>query len=162
MATKRTAQQLERDIQQIKRNLEETQAKFQRAMVGRVFAVKTLVELQRIPGAPRHPIRFTTDRQRGAYFATDGFGWGIPSRRTGRIAEGWSVGFIPTQEGGLLVLSNIHPEAKFVHGPQPFGQGFHIDTGWTQVDTIEDQFYNETIGEATAVFFDDLDFFEGL
>ena len=120
------------------------------------------------PGAVRRPIRWTSERQRRAFFATDGFGRGIPTRRTGKVAE-WAV-FVdydaienmrkflfqlqvflasinPLKGGklgaapanGLLVgISNATPYMKYVEGVQQ--QGFHRDTGWI--------FAPEVIGDA--------------
>lgn len=162
MATNQSMQRIQKALREIERNLEGLTKAYQNALRGKVFAARTLQELRRIPGPPNYKIRWTSVLQRKAFFASDGFGRGIPTRRKGTIAEDWEVAFVPASEGGILALINPHPEAKFIHGPQPFGQGFHIDTGWTQVDAIEDLFFSEVIGEATAVFFNDLDFFEGL
>lgn len=160
MATNPSAQRIKAALREIERNLTGLPKAYQNALRGKVFAAQTLRELKRIPGPPNYKIRWTSDRQRAAFFASNGFGRGIPTRRKGKIAEDWEVLFIPSDDGAILVLSNPHPEAKFIHGPQPFGQGFHIDTGWTQIDEIEETFYTETIGTATAVFFDEINPFE--
>lgn len=162
MATNPSARRIQASLREIERYLAGLPKAYQQAVKGRVFAVQTLNVLRTIPGTPRYPIRWTSKKQRRAFFATNGFGRGIPTQRKGTIAEDWEVIFVPSQDGGLLVLTNPHPEAKFVQGPQPFGQGFHRDTGWVQVDDIEELFYSETIGEATAIFFDELNPFEGL
>src|SRR5690554_5857723 len=43
------------------------------------------------PGAVHYPIQWTSERQRMAFFATDGFGQGIPTRRTGDLVKAWRV-----------------------------------------------------------------------
>lgn len=157
MATKRTFQQLRQDLQQIQRNLKTIAKSFHRSMRGKVFAGRVVRALQTKPGPPRYPIRWTSKRQRRAFFATNGFGRGIPTRRTGAIAAGWKAEFIATEDGGILAISNPREEAKFVQGPQPFGQGFHRDTGWAQIDDYEEMFYADSQGVATQVFFNELD-----
>lgn len=160
MATNPSAQRIKSALREIERNLEGLPKAYQRALKGKVFAAQALRALRDIPNKPRYPIRWTSERQRRAFFASKGFGRGIPTRRTGRIARDWEVVVIASTDGALIALSNPHPEAKFIHGPQPFGQRFHIDTGWTQIDEIEETFYTETIGTATAVFFDEINPFE--
>jgi hypothetical protein len=44
------------------------------------------------PGRPPvYPIQWDTVRQRKAFFASDGFGRGIPTRRTGDYLKAWQV-----------------------------------------------------------------------
>lgn len=158
-----------RDLDRINRELREWEQalkglaqRFQRAMQSVNIHWRAVDILGAIPGSPKHPIQFTTDRQRKAFFASGGFGRGIPTQRTGKIAGDWQVQFIPTQDGEIMVLSNPHDEAKFIHGPQPFAQGFHIDTGWKQVEDVEEIFFAQAEGVATQVFFNEVDPFEGL
>lgn len=88
------------------------------------------------PGAVQYPIEWASDRQRAAYFATDGFGHGIPYQRTGNLAKAWEVFTSETPNGALIVLRNPVPAAPFVYGrfnqfsPQ---QRFHVNTGWLSV-----------------------------
>lgn len=150
------------ELRRVESNLDSLAAHFQRVMIGIPLPSRALAILRSIPGRPHYPIQFTSDRQRKAFFASDGFGRGIPTRRTGGIAAGWDINFIPTQDGGLFVLNNPSEAAKFVQGPQPFAQGFHIDTGWKQVEHVEEVFFNDMENAATQVFFNDLDPFEGV
>lgn len=77
------------------------------------------------PGPPRYPIAWASERQRRAFFATNGFGRGIPTRRTGFILHSWEI--MIHQHGGELVIVAINsaPYAEFVYGPrqQPFHAG---------------------------------------
>lgn len=157
---KQTIKQTQVELREIQRNLETLASAWQKVMAATAFAGKTINQLRMIPGRPRYPIRWTSERQRKAFFASNGFGAGIPTRRTGKIAGAWDAVFIATQDGGILAITNPHPEAKFVQGPQPFGQGFHVDTGWKQIDDVEETFYTESIGAATAVFFDEVNPFD--
>src|SRR5690349_11752070 len=39
----------------------------------------------------QYPVQWDSERQRRAFFATKGFGKGIPYRRTGRYRLGWRI-----------------------------------------------------------------------
>ena len=44
------------------------------------------------PGKPpTYPIQWDTPKQRRAFFASDGFGRGIPTKQTGEYTKGWQV-----------------------------------------------------------------------
>lgn len=124
---------------------------------------QTTRRLAQIPGAVKYPIRWTSERQRRAFFATDGFGRGIPTRRTGRVAQ-WGV-FVdydaiddmrswlfqlqlflanlnprkqarlssPPGEGLLARIANTASYQRYVTGIDQ--QGFHADTGWIYAPT---------------------------
>lgn len=98
------------------------------------------------PGAPSRPIRWTPSshaedqnktpntrwgyysRQKAAYFATNGFGAGIPYQRQHKLVRGWHV--IGDYQGGLGGLRVTHdsPIALYVWGIRQ--QLFHALTGW--------------------------------
>jgi hypothetical protein len=84
------------------------------------------------PGKPKYPIRWTSERQRRAFFASNGFGRGIPTKRTDAMINAWDVRFKATTTGGQLTLVNDTDYAGFVVGDNQ--QGFHKDTGWYQVE----------------------------
>ena len=95
-------------------------------------------ELAYPPGPVHYPIQWTSEKQRKAFFATDGFGRGIPTRRTGYVNRSWVYTPIKTPDGGILVFRNTAPYAKFVFGSfddvKP-KQRFHTNTGWTSLHT---------------------------
>lgn len=115
-------------------------------------------------------VKWTSDNQRMAFFASGGFGKGIPYQRSGALADGWTIDV--TTEGGIFTIKirNPAPGAKFVYGslaknpaaarrPQ---QQFHRDTGWPLAvdiirpmidDMLEDfkQRIRDEIGELTSV-----------
>ena len=65
------------------------------------------------PGkGPVYPIQWDTERQRKAFFATDGFGRGIPTRRSDEYIRGWKV---IKQEDGYDV-GNPLTHAKYIGG----------------------------------------------
>lgn len=94
----------------------------------RPIRARVLAELRQEPGKPNYPLRWKSERQRKAYFATNGFGHGIPYRRTGKLAKSWDVTFELTGSGGEINIVNDDPKARFVQGDDQ--QPFHIDTGW--------------------------------
>jgi hypothetical protein len=61
---------------------------------------------------PSYPIRWDSEKQRRAYFATDGFGGGIPYRRTGEYEQGWKLEAL---DNGYR-LSNDSKAAQYVGG----------------------------------------------
>lgn len=102
----------------------------------------------REPGPPSYPIRWKSERQRRAFFATNGFGGGIPYRRTGTLSNGWFVDVTTDNRGGSIAIGNDVPYARFVVGADQ--QPFHEDTGWPQVTTrtqiaIQEQLEDELI-----------------
>lgn len=75
------------------------------------------------PGAPPAGItRLMTPRQRRAFWATDGFGGGIPHVRTHAISEGWKYRVAALDNGGEFVIYNDVPGVNYVEGwdQQPF------------------------------------------
>ena len=95
---------------------------------------KLLSKLRAYPGAPKYPLRWKSARQRRAFFATNGFGGGIPYQRTGKLGAGWNIDITPLAEGGQVVLSNTQSYMPFVQGDST--QPFHLDTGWPQMGPI--------------------------
>lgn len=80
----------------------------------------------------KYPIQWESDRQRRAFFATDGFGGGIPYRRTGRLLEKWEITSSPIDSGIAVTATNAAPYAPYVIGDRQ--QRFHRNTGWYQAD----------------------------
>lgn len=132
----------------------------------------TLQKLQQEPGKPKYPIQWTSERQRRAFFATKGFGRGIPTRRTHRLSQSWDVvvniNQITRWEAFVAELTVFL--AKFGIGapPQPplpsvwvsvdnptdyepfvtgiHQQGFHHDTGWYQSAKVLDTAFQQLEG----------------
>ena len=70
-------------------------------------------KLMKVPGKkPTYPIRWDSPKQRRAFFATDGFGRGIPTRRTGEYTKNWKV--IKTADG--YDLGNPLAHSKYISG----------------------------------------------
>lgn len=60
---------------------------------------------------PGSPIQWDTEKQRKAFFASDGFGRGIPTRRTGR-SNRWDL----VRSGDGWMLSNPTDYAGYLYG----------------------------------------------
>ena len=83
--------------------------------------VRTLRSSARPRGGAK--VNWDTERQRRAYFATGGFGAGIPYRRTGATQAAWSNDAI---SNGYLV-SNVGHKAAFLYGTASgVGTGGHV------------------------------------
>src|SRR5574342_516462 len=54
------------------------------------------------PGPTVHPFEFATEKSRRAYFATNGFGHGIPYQRTGGLGRAWVVDLDRRRNDGYL------------------------------------------------------------
>jgi hypothetical protein len=115
-----------------------------------------LAQLQQEPGSPKYPIRWPSERQRRAFFATDGFGRGIPTKRSHALSQAWQaivnveqitrfqvftnslIAFLaqfkiteaPTPPPPTIIVDVSNPVSyeRYVEGENQ--QGFHKDTGW--------------------------------
>lgn len=90
------------------------------------------------PGPVKYPIKWKTDKQRRAFFASNGFGNGIPTKRTGEIIAAWRVVNKSRGFKGFLQLVNAHPAVDFVQGEDQ--QPFHKNTGWVTAQETIDKF----------------------
>lgn len=164
-----------------------------RAVIGKAqqWQAQTLAAFQTQPGSPKHPLRWTPaknqnrppntrwgyySKQKAAYFATNGFGRGIPSRRTGKLVKQWivdldidqitrqqaffiallnflanvGVGNAPTTPAPDVVIriANPSPIEQYVTGVNQ--QGFHKDTGWYQSGVVMDTALQQIEGILTT------------
>lgn len=93
-----------------------------------------LTALRTEPGPVKYPIQWASERQRRAFFASNGFGRGIPTRRTGALVNAWEVNFVSVGNTYELIAENSKPYARYVIGAQQ--QPFHRNTGWYKADNI--------------------------
>lgn len=100
---------------------------------------QALRALGAMPGKVKRPIQWTSERQRRAFFATKGFGKGIPYKRRsgpGNLARAWKLETDTRNDEMKLVIKNDDQAAKYVYGslaksnPGRFQQRFHVNTGW--------------------------------
>jgi hypothetical protein len=89
---------------------------------------------------PSYPIKWDSEKQRKAFFASDGFGHGIPTRRTGTYINGWTIE--PITNGYKMV--NQADYAKFLGG-DAYGavhSGIHIGRYEILRDVTEEEVAN--------------------
>jgi hypothetical protein len=72
-----------------------------------------VAEMHEPGNAPTYPIKWDSEKQRRAFFASNGFGGGIPTVRRNAIPQGWKK--TPMRGGSLQVL-NTEDGAMFVNG----------------------------------------------
>ena len=81
------------------------------------------------PGAkPTYPIQWDSEKQRKAYFASGGFGRGIPYTRTNAHVAGWQI--IKTDNG--YRVENPDPTTQYLNG-NAYGEiksRIHIKDNW--------------------------------
>lgn len=103
-----------------------------------------LQKLQEIPGAPKYPLEWTSEKQRRAFFASDGFGRGIGAPRTGEIPQAWDMELLVDPSGPRILIINRNPKAKFLYGGLSLRsnprlqQRMHKVTGWPTAAPIVD------------------------
>lgn len=93
------------------------------------------------PGAVQYPIQWTSELQRKAFFASNGFGKGIPYVRTGALGRSWTVDV--EENGQALHVYNSSPAARYVIGERQ--QQFHKNTGWPDAKPELEKIIEETI-----------------
>lgn len=91
-----------------------------------------LKRLETEPGAVAYPIKWKSARQRRAFFATNGFGRGIPTVRTHAVIDSYDLLVETTDAGGGVYITNSAAEAPYVIGDDI--QPFHIITGWQPIE----------------------------
>lgn len=118
------------------------------------------------PGPVRYPIEWTSEKQRRAYFATNGFGKGIPyKRKQGKrsLMGGWRVRKYVSKSGNLLTATNDADVYKFVaEDPAHVNawQRFHKRTGWPSAGMVDEVFAawsdvaQQRIGESWFQYWD--------
>lgn len=110
-----------------------------------------------------YPLRWTSERQRKAFFATDGFGGGIPHRRQSpsQVQRGWRAEYERKPFTGVLIVSNEWDKAPFVIGTRgrtaTWQQQFHVDLGWPtfrDITNFTDYWIGQSSNELEQAFID--------
>jgi len=79
---------------------------------------------------PGNPYKWQSDKQRKAYFASNGFGGGIPSKRTGKVNSSWQASVDPYRK---TVFNRLN-YARYVMGARQ--QMGHAADGWRKVAKV--------------------------
>lgn len=116
------------------------------------------------PAANYYPIHWKSAKQRRAFFATNGFGRGIPTVRTHTLSQGWQVIFAPLDNGGAITVVNETPYAQFVVGNnrQPMFDGNTGGIPWLEPDFINVQYLEEAEEVMIQTWFTVSDIFAGV
>jgi len=109
-----------------------------------------LDELRQYPGPVKYPFRWKSERQRRAFFATNGFGHGIPYVRTNALKDGWTTRIRDTKDGAVFEVANNTDYAEFVVGD--FAQPGHINTGWPNAAKTISEFREKATDELIDVW----------
>lgn len=91
-----------------------------------------------VDGKPvTYPVPWTTPLQRKAFFATDGFGRGIPTGRSGELLKSWDAAFEFGDTSGAFSVWNTAEHAPYVVGDlqQPMFAG-----RWVHAPSALDEF----------------------
>lgn len=121
---------------------------------GTRFKRRTLARLREYPGVPTYPLRWQSERQRRAFFATGGFDSGIPYQRTGTLADSWRFQADYRKDISMRVF-NAAEYASFVMGDDQ--QNMHIDTGWNYAPLIlveEEERFEDVLIDTYFLFAD--------
>lgn len=109
------------------------------------LAKTTLQKLQRTPPKVKYPIQWKSRKQQRYFFATRGFGKGIPTQRTGALQAGWKVIDESDFTQGLFTIYNDATTRDYFTGAVIYfeefvtgvnQQPFHRNTGWGQSQSI--------------------------
>jgi hypothetical protein len=96
------------------------------------------------------PVRWDSDKQRMAFFATGGFGRGIPTVRTGTYLRGWEV----VEKDSAIGLINKTAGAKYIGGnAYGLGQSRIHKNRWRLLRDVIDQEIDKLPDEMRAALF---------
>ncbi len=113
----------------------------------RVVIPKLEQDLAIAPGKPKRPIQWTSEKQRKAFFATNGFGRGIPTRRTGGSTKAWRGKLERISAIVRVSITNPNNYVRFVRydqsGRRSVIQRMHRNTGWRYANSIIDRWRRE-------------------
>lgn len=107
------------------------------------------------PSPVHYPIEWKSARQRRAFFATNGFGGGIPYQRTRTLQKSWVFAIDEYPGGAEVRIGNTAAYARFVIGADQ--QPFHRNTGWPHVDTEAAELTGELTDEVIDLYFQIMD-----
>jgi len=117
-----------------------------REMYNQLLALRNRVA--RVGPRPSYPINWDSEKQRRAYFATKGFGHGIPYRRGAsgqRVHNAWRV----VRSGSGYALENPLEKALYVYGDENMQGQSRIHQGrWPLWARLIDEYIDKVPAEA--------------
>ena len=128
-------------------DLQTAPRKFRKLYRTRINALAnaTLRKLKAPAPKVRYPIQWKSEKQRRAFFATNGFGAGIPTRRTNKLQDGWQIVEESDFTEGLFTIFNSATTRDYFTGAIVYyeqyvtgtaQQPFHRNTGWNRSQDI--------------------------
>ena len=96
--------------------------------------MNTQSDMKKYPGPVVYPIEWESEKQRRAFFATDGFGGGIPSRRTGEFFRDYDVRVNRALAEAAIVNTSEYADPLVGESQQRF----HANTGYRKITSYED------------------------
>jgi hypothetical protein len=112
--------QIERDLAQFAQGLPRAAAQ---PIADALAGVRA--EVSKPAPHPTYPLQWDSSRQRAAFYASGGFGRGIPYQRSGNYERGWQVQGNTSSDGSTYgyTLINANEHAVYVQGDaQGYGQ----------------------------------------
>jgi len=97
--------------------------------------MQTTSGMKKYPGSVARPIAWESEKQRRAFFATGGFGGGIPYSRTGEFFRAFDV--LSNRRDLSTRIVNTADFAKYIIGDRQ--QKFHKNTGYRKMESYEDE-----------------------
>lgn len=136
---KKQLRNIRRYMQQFDSTLDR-EVKREANLIGR----SAIQELSRPVAPVRYLIQWASERQRKAFFASNGFGKDIPTRRTGSTLKQWRYEIIRNRDGYRFSIYNTKPYAKYLFGSLAqnkrkaarFQQTMHKNTGYPLAQPI--------------------------
>lgn len=117
--------------------------------------MQTTSGMKKYPGGVIYPIDWESEKQRKFFFATDGFGGGIPTSRTGELFRHFDV---ETSRRDLLAkIENTADIAKYIIGDRQ--QKFHKATGYRKMDSYDDEALKGAVPVATKALSSEIERF---
>jgi hypothetical protein len=95
---------------------------------------RILNRLQTMPAPAKHPIDWTSEKQRKFVMAKLRRENNLPYKRTGGLVKQWKVVAYFKGDNGEIIAENPSPIGRYVFGEQQ--QRFHRNTGWYHADDI--------------------------
>lgn len=112
---------------------------------------EALTDLEKEGEPISYPVHWDSERQRKAFFATNGFGRGIPTRRTGRYISGFKLEKTGFGTDRRFTISNDVPYAKYVGGTALGQAQSNIHRGRWQIVSETVRKYAERLVRAAEV-----------
>ena len=100
-------------------------------------------ELMALPGRPKYPIRWASEKQRKFVMAKLRAQNNLPYRRTGKLARRWQLLAALRLEAGTITIENPADIAQYIYGDRVgrHQQPFHKDTGWALASAFFEKLY---------------------